>query len=107
MEVNDNNFRKEVLEYSNNKKVIIDFYAEWCMPCKMINPFFEKIEGEYKFMKFGKSNIDKNPKISLKYDITDVPFIAVFENEKIIKSFIGYKSAQDIRKWIDTNFSKS
>lgn len=104
LNVIDDNFRKEVLEFSNNKKVIVDFYAKWCMPCKMMNPFFEKIESEYSILKFVKVDIDHNPKISLKYDINDVPLIAVFENEKISKSFTGYKSASDIRKWIDTNF---
>jgi thioredoxin 1 len=105
-EVSDDNFRKEVLEYSKNSKVLVDFYTKWCMPCKLMDPIFKTLESEYPGIKFVKVNIDINPKIALKYDIDSVPSIQVFENESIFKGFNGYKNSTDIRKWLDKNIKK-
>lgn len=103
LEVNDDNFRQEVLKESKNKKVIIDFWAGWCMPCKVIDPIFSEAQKSFPNAKFVKINVDKNPKISLKYDIVDVPCIKIFENERISKGFIGYKSSEELKKWLSKN----
>lgn len=103
LEVTDNTFRKEVLEESKKRKIIIDFWAGWCMPCKVIDPIFSEAQKNFPSAKFVKVNVDKNPKISLKYDIVDVPCIKIFENERISKGFVGYKSSEDLKKWLNKN----
>lgn len=106
IDVFDNSFRKEVLEASNKKKVVVDFWAGWCMPCKTIAPVFINIEKKFPFAKFVKVNVDKNPKISLKYDIVDVPCIKIFENEQILTGFVGFKKDEDLEKWLSKNLKK-
>ena len=78
MEVNDNNFEKEVIEKSKKIPVVVDFWATWCMPCSMLGPILEKLAKKYngKFI-LAKVDIDQNPRMSSKYRISALSLIHI------------------------------
>ncbi len=94
---NDQNFQTEVLESSNKKLVIVDFYADWCAPCRMLAPIIEEIEKEMgdKII-IGKLNIEDNNEIASKYNIMSIPAILFFKNGEVIESLIGLQSKESI-----------
>ena len=84
----ENNFEEEVLKA--NGKILVDFYADWCGPCKMMAPIIEEIAEEVKeTVKVGKLNVDNNQELAIKYDVMSIPTIMLFENGKVSKTFIG------------------
>ncbi len=90
IEVNDNNFEEKVIKQSNDFLIIVDFWAEWCMPCLMLGPTLEKITEEHRGkMVLAKVNVDKNPKLSQLYGINSIPAVKIFRHEKIVDEFIG------------------
>ena len=91
---NDNNFEEEVLKKEG--KVLVDFYADWCGPCKMMSPVIDKIAEENSTVKVGKVNVDENPEIVSKYGIMSIPTIMIFENGNLMKKFIGLTSKSEI-----------
>ena len=87
-EVNDKNFKKEVLD--SNIPVLVDFYAEWCAPCKKISSIIEEITKRYKDkIKVCKLNIDESPKIASEYGILSIPTLVFFKDGKIQDTIIG------------------
>lgn len=92
--ITDNNFDEEVLNYDG--KVLLDFYANWCGPCKMMSPIIDQIAEEKDNIKVGKVNVDDNQKLSVKYNVMSIPTIILFENGNAIKSFIGVRDKQEI-----------
>ena len=95
LKITEENFEKEVLK--SNKKVIIDFYADWCMPCKMMSPVIDKIAEELgDTIKVGKINSDENLGLAEKYGIMSIPTILIIENGNVSKTFIGVTSKQEI-----------
>lgn len=91
----ENNFEEEVLKA--NGKILVDFYADWCGPCKMMAPIIEEIAEEVKeTVKVGKVNVDNNQELAIKYDVMSIPTIMLFENGKAIKTFIGVTDKQEI-----------
>ena len=98
LKVTENDFENEVLKTEG--KVVVDFYADWCGPCKMLGPVMEKISEELDGkVKFTKINIDENMSIAEKYEIMSIPTIIVFENGNVKNTIIGLRSKQEI---IDT-----
>ncbi|MCD6148312.1 thioredoxin, partial [bacterium] len=84
----DQNFSGEVL--NSPKPVLVDFWAEWCMPCQMIAPILQEIAEEFgEKIKIGKLNIDKNPLISTTFSVDAIPTLILFKNGKIIQRFTG------------------
>jgi thioredoxin 1 len=101
MELTDKNFEKEVLKA--NIPVLVDFWASWCPPCKMVEPVLDKLEKEYAGkVKIAKINVDRNPITSSKYQIKGVPTFILFQNAKIIKREVGAKSEKQLRQMINT-----
>ena len=91
----ENNFEEEVLKA--NGKILVDFYADWCGPCKMMAPIIEEIAEDVKeTVKVGKVNVDNNQELAIKYDVMSIPTIMIFENGKAIKTFIGVTDKQEI-----------
>ncbi len=85
---NDDNFNKEVL--SSDIPVLIDFWAEWCAPCKLISPIIEDISNEYEGkLKVGKLDVDNNPQVSMKYGIRSIPTLLIFKDGKPFDTIIG------------------
>lgn len=88
LKFDEGNFEEEVLKAKG--KVLVDFYADWCGPCRMMAPVIEEIEKEVgENVKVGKINVDSNQELAIKYDVMSIPTIMVFENGKTIKTFIG------------------
>jgi thioredoxin 1 len=86
--VNDNNFSKEVLE--SEIPVIIDFWAEWCAPCRLIAPLVEEIANEYAGrVKVAKLDVDNNPNTSMNYGIRSIPTLLIFKEGKPYETIIG------------------
>ena len=91
----EGNFEEEVLK--SEGKVLVDFYADWCGPCKMMSPIIEDIAKEVEGnVKVGKVNVDNNQELAIEYDVMSIPTIIVFENGKPIKTFIGVTDKNEI-----------
>lgn len=88
IEITDGNFEQEVLK--SNLPVLIDFWADWCGPCKMVAPIVEEVAKEYDGkLKVGKLDVDKNPQVSMKYGIRSIPTLLVFQDGRVVEQIIG------------------
>ena len=92
-QITSENFDEKIKE-----SCVIDFYAEWCGPCRMLTPILESISSEIKTKKFYSIDIDQNVFIAEKYNIKTIPTILVFEKGEIIKRIIGFKHRDDLTK---------
>jgi thioredoxin 1 len=89
-EVTDASFQSDVLEH--DKPIMVDFWAEWCGPCRAVSPILDKIAEENSDkLDIVKLNVDDNPETALKYGITSIPAMFVFEKGEIVKRVIGAK----------------
>ncbi|MBI3952874.1 MAG: thioredoxin [Candidatus Doudnabacteria bacterium] len=95
----DQNFDQEVL--SSDKPFLVDFWAEWCGPCKMVSPAVSQIADEFAGeLKVGKLNVDQNPQATMKYQILSIPSLKVFKSGKIIGEIVGAAPKPVIEKKI-------
>lgn len=100
IEVTDNNFTKEVLE--SKEVVVVDFWASWCGPCKMIAPIVEELAREYEGkVKIGKLNVDDNPSTASNFGIRSIPTLLVFKEGKVQDQIIGAQPKEAIKSKID------
>jgi thioredoxin 1 len=101
IEVNESTFSQEVL--SLEKPVLVDFWAPWCGPCKMLSPVIDEIAAEYEGkVKVVKVNTDANISLSSQYQITSIPCLILFKNGNVIQRVTGFKSKNDLKKLIDS-----
>jgi len=102
LEFSDQNFEQEVLK--SDKPVLVDFWAEWCAPCRMIAPAVEAIAAEYAGRaKVGKLNVDENQSVTSRYNIRSIPTLLVFKNGQITEQTVGTTSKDSLAKLIDKN----
>lgn len=95
LKLNSENFESEVL--NANEKVLVDFYADWCGPCKMMAPVIEELAEELQGKaKVGKINVDESTDIATQYDVMSIPTIIIFKNGKEVKRFIGVRDKQEL-----------
>jgi thioredoxin 1 len=88
LEINDANFEELVLK--SNKPVLVDFWAEWCGPCRMVGPIVEELAKEYGDKAvIGKVNVDHNPNISTNFGIRNIPTILFFKNGQVVDKQVG------------------
>ena len=100
--VSDAEFESSVLQ--GDKPALIDFWAEWCQPCKMLAPTVEEIAGEYEGkVLVGKLNVDDNPATATKYGIRGIPTLLLFKGGQVVQQLVGVKSKAEIKKVIDEN----
>jgi thioredoxin 1 len=96
----DQNFQAEVLESA--MPVLVDFWAEWCHPCKLVGPIVEELATEYEGkLKVGKVNVDQN-QVAGNYGIMSIPSLLIFQNGKVVKSMVGAQSKESFKKEIDS-----
>ena len=94
MNINKNNFNEEVLQ--SEKKVLLDFWAPWCGPCRMVVPIVEEIALERDDIKVGKVNVDEEPELANQFGVMSIPTLVVMENGKEISRSVGAKSKDGI-----------
>ena len=85
--INNNNFLSEVM--NSEKKVLLDFWAPWCGPCRMVVPMVEEIAKERPDIKVGKINVDENPELATRFRIMSIPTLVVMENGRIVNQIMG------------------
>ena len=100
--VTDDNFENEVLQSS--EPVLVDYWAEWCGPCKMIAPVLDEIAGEYDGrVKIAKLNIDDNPNTPPRYGIRGIPTLMLFKDGEVEATKVGAVSKSQLTAFIDSN----
>lgn len=93
------NFEKEVLQ--SDVPVLVDFWATWCMPCKMLAPVIEEIAAEADGYKVGKVDVDQEPELAQKYRIMSIPSILVFKNGKVAASTVGVQPKATLKELLN------
>ena len=100
MELTDTNFESEVLQ--SDKPVLVDFWAEWCMPCRMLGPTIEKIAKDYAGkVKVGKVDTDANRDVSLRYGISAIPTVILFRDGQVAQKFVGLRQEKEFKEVLD------
>lgn len=98
MEITNHEFNDII--NNSHKLVVVDFFADWCMPCLMIAPVIEELADEMKDVKFVKINIDDNKELSRKYEIRSIPCLIIFKDGKEVDRIIGNRTGEEIERRI-------
>lgn len=98
----DQNFQTEVLD--SKTPVLVDFWAEWCSPCRIVSPIVDELATEYggEKLKVGKLDVDANGETAQKYGVMSIPSLIVFKNGEVVKTMVGAQSKDNFKKEIDS-----
>ena len=100
LDVNIDNFKTEVLESADF--VLIDFWAPWCAPCRMMAPLLDQISAEYgEKIKVVKINVDENPDLAIRYQVRGIPAFAVLKDGNIVEALVGAQSKQQFQMFVE------
>ncbi len=104
LELNDQNFDQEIKNFEG--VALVDFWASWCMPCKMQGPIIDQLFEEYKDkgnIKIAKLNVEENPNKSQEYEIMSIPSLKIFKDGKVVEDMVGLQSKQVLLEKINKN----
>ena len=102
LHLDDSNFKTEVVD--SKELVLVDFWAEWCGPCKMVAPVIEEISREYKGkVKVVKLNVEEGTNTATNFGIMSIPTLMLFKNGAVVKQIVGVVSKSDLKSTIDSN----
>ena len=94
LKITSENFESEVMQ--SDKPVLLDFWASWCMPCKMLSPTIDEIAGEVEQrVKVGKVNVDEEPKLAQKFNVMSIPTLVIIKDGKVQSTSVGVRSKQE------------
>ncbi|MEE9404800.1 MAG: thioredoxin [Algisphaera sp.] len=100
LELTDTNFETDAI--NSELPVLVDFWAEWCMPCRMLAPVIDELASEYEGkVKVGKVDTDASRDVSMKYGISAIPTIILFNKGEVVKKFVGMTSKDDFKAELD------
>ncbi len=94
IKINKENFTSEVID--SKKPVILDFYADWCGPCRMVGPIISEIANERSDIKVGKINVDEQPALAAQFGVMSIPMLVVIKDGKVVNSSVGAKPKDEI-----------
>ncbi len=102
LEINDGNFQSEILE--SDKPALVDFWAPWCGPCRMVGPVVEELAGEFADqLKVGKLNVDDSPKTAAEYGIRSIPTLLIFKDGKVADQTVGAAKKEQLKAFVEKN----
>ena len=96
--VNSENFEQEVLK--SEKPVLVDFWAEWCGPCKMLTPVIEELAGEHPEIAVAKVNVDECPELAMGYRISAIPALILFKDGKAVAQSVGFQPKEALEEML-------
>lgn len=100
LKITKENYETEVLK--SDKLVLIDFYADWCGPCKMMSPIIDEIAEEVgNKIKVGKINVDENQELAMEYEVMSIPTIIILQNGEVKNSFVGAREKEEIISYLE------
>lgn len=94
MTITKDNFQQEVME--SEKPVLLDFWASWCGPCRMVSPLIDEIAEETQTVKVGKINVDEQPELASAFSVMSIPTLVVIKNGKVVNQMMGARPKQQI-----------
>jgi len=101
IDVTEMDFQYEVLQYSRNKPVVVDYWAEWCQPCKTLGPILERMANQADGMfRLARVNVDENPNLALRYNVRNIPAVKGFRLGNVAAEFFGVIPEEDIRSFL-------
>ena len=99
--VTDANFVDAV--ENSEELVLVDFWASWCGPCKMLGPIFEEVSNEVEGVKFAKLNVDENPSTASRYRVGSIPTVLAVKNGRVVDTMVGFKPKAEILNFVERN----
>ncbi len=100
-EVSAESFQQQVIEASKERVVVVDFWAPWCGPCRMLTPVIEKVVASYADkVALAKVNVDQNQVLASQYAIRSIPSVKAFKDGVVVSEFVGFQPEPELRKWL-------